>query len=347
MLKKLSKKRGFTIVEVLVAFVVFAIMAAMVSSILQTTMKVKQENLANAAAIEAQKQAYYQQAQPISKDNYTALKTAGANYSDDLDLKLGGTDYPIGFVAADPTGSKENFELEYYIGQSGNEPWIGSTEDSDGNGNGSDVFGDLNYKIYGSKGIGSITISMLPRTDGANRYNVFIGLTDNNTVDSAQKPFQTLRITFPYEIVNYGCVYYNNGADDAYTGVVEITKSADGKTMRLSGDGSSQSIFNLSGSQRSPFWVELASPLTTEQLQDMTKIFGDSGKTTVTKDNSATTAYSSADNYDATSVLYRTTFYQYVDPNATGTGDEPNYINIYAAIPEETPTTPTTPEATP
>ena len=45
MLKKLRSRRGFTIVEVMVAFVIFAIMAGMVGTILSTTMRAKQENI--------------------------------------------------------------------------------------------------------------------------------------------------------------------------------------------------------------------------------------------------------------------------------------------------------------
>lgn len=72
MLKKLRSRRGFTIVEVMVAFVIFAIMAGMVGTILSTTMRAKQENIDVEEEIAAQKQAYYQKQQPMSKDDYTS-----------------------------------------------------------------------------------------------------------------------------------------------------------------------------------------------------------------------------------------------------------------------------------
>ena len=56
MLKKLRSRRGFTIVEVMVAFVIFAIMAGMVGTILSTTMRAKQENIDVEEEIAAQKQ---------------------------------------------------------------------------------------------------------------------------------------------------------------------------------------------------------------------------------------------------------------------------------------------------
>ena len=45
MFKKILSRRGFTIVEVLVAFVIFSIMAAMIAMILNTTMRTRQGNI--------------------------------------------------------------------------------------------------------------------------------------------------------------------------------------------------------------------------------------------------------------------------------------------------------------
>ena len=51
-MKKLLKKRGFTIVEVLVAFVIFAIMAGMVSMILAQVNVARQQNTDTAEEIQ-------------------------------------------------------------------------------------------------------------------------------------------------------------------------------------------------------------------------------------------------------------------------------------------------------
>ena len=59
MLKKFLSRRGFTIVEVLVAFVIFSIMAAMIAMILNTTVRTKQENIVLEDEIANQKEKYY------------------------------------------------------------------------------------------------------------------------------------------------------------------------------------------------------------------------------------------------------------------------------------------------
>ena len=59
-MKRIFSKRGFTIIEVMVAFVIFAIMAAMVSTILQSALYAKQENVTLEDDIAEQKKAYYQ-----------------------------------------------------------------------------------------------------------------------------------------------------------------------------------------------------------------------------------------------------------------------------------------------
>ena len=59
MLKKFLSRRGFTIVEVLVAFVIFSIMAAMIAMILNTTVRTKQENIVLEDEISSQKEKYY------------------------------------------------------------------------------------------------------------------------------------------------------------------------------------------------------------------------------------------------------------------------------------------------
>ena len=341
MLKKISRKRGFTLVEVLVAFVIFAIMAAMVGVILQSTMRVKQQNLDDAAAIEAQKQAYYQKNQPISKDDYDALKSTNRN--DDVEFKIGGTDYSIDYVAADPFTGNQTFELQYYIGEKGNEPWNAAGDGAGDGGQGSDVLGGLNCGLYGSNGIESITVSMAKRNDVANRYYVFMSVSDNEQTESVLKPFQSLIISFPYPIVSYGYVNMGNGQDcSSEHRSIDISKTADGRSLRLSGNGSSLSIFNLAGGgTKSPFWVEFSKELTTEQLKDMTKVFGNSGLNDVTqvqKEISFTTQ--SWFNCDLSTPLYCTTFYPYKykikDEDGKDTDETDIRVNVFAATePEE------------
>lgn len=81
MLKEIKITSRLTIVEVMVTFVIFAIMAGMVGTILSTTMRAKQENIDVEEEIAAQKQAYYQKQQPMSKDDYTSKSADASNYT--------------------------------------------------------------------------------------------------------------------------------------------------------------------------------------------------------------------------------------------------------------------------
>ena len=166
MLKKLRSRRGFTIVEVMVAFVIFAIMAGMVGTNLSTTMRAKQENIDVEEEIAAQKQAYYQKQHPMSKDDYTSKSADASNYTGTVSLdfqKASGSagNVSVQYVAADPTGTDDSLELEYYIGQYGNDSWKAAKTDPEKVKQGEDsVLGGLNCGIYGSNGIMTVKIGI-------------------------------------------------------------------------------------------------------------------------------------------------------------------------------------------
>lgn len=335
MLRRIRKKGGFTLVEVLVAFVIFAIMAAMVSVIVQSTMRAKQENIQNDALIEEQKAAYYQKEQPASADDYKAKVAAGNNYKGNLSLAFGSDTITIPYVSADPTSTSDSFELEYYIGENGNDVWKTTQTSGDKKGKNGDLLSALNCGIYGSAGIESVTIGVAERDASKNQYYVFLKVKSQDGRDQNLKPFSQLRITFPVEIESVGYINGNNHIDDGTSrksdSWADLAIMGSKNTLRVSGDGKSKSIFNLDDSY--PLcYITTSTPLSTEQLSDMTKMFGTSGKGK--SDSCEDTGTIKSLNGSRDISVYKTTFEQFVSSK-----DE-TYINVFAATEKEDTKTP-------
>ena len=334
MLRRIRKKGGFTLVEVLVAFVIFAIMAAMVSVIVQSTMRAKQENIRNDALIEEQKAAYYQKEQPASADDYKAKSVAGNSYKGNLSLTFGSDTITIPYVSADPTSTSDSFELEYYIGENGNDVWKTTQTSNNKNGKNGDLLSALNCGIYGSAGVESVTIGIAERDASKNQYYVFLKVKSQNGRDENLKPFYQMRIKFPVDIASIGYIE-KNGNDDGDTNnkdaKAQLAVMGDSSTLRVSGDGKGKSIFNLDD-QYVLCYVTLASPLSSDQLSDMTKMFGTSGKGKSDSFDDTVTIKSRYGDRDIT--VYKTTFEQFVSSK-----DE-TYINVFAATEKEDTKTP-------
>lgn len=351
MLKLLRTKRGFTLVEVMVAFVIFAIMAGMVGVILNSTMMAKQQNTDIEAEIEAQKQAYYLKSQNIDKDEYDALSADSSNYSGTLSFDFkkntesGSTDIgttSIDFVAADPTKSSDNMELEYYIGEDGNDGWKEpKTDTNKTGGTSSSVLGGLDCGIYGTNGIDSVRVGIEPvEVDGKTRYYIyFYPTTDSSTLSNNIKYYMQVRIKFPSNITAKGYCNKNNGNDEANgnNSAVELTIPGDKKTIRIAGNGEYKTIFDA----RSAYptcWVELSSPLTDAQIADPCLIFGDSGESGVVKSN--------LNGAKTGSTVNLVEFFRYTvadDPATEEKDDAKTYVNVFAAKADEA--TPGTGEA--
>lgn len=336
MLRRLGKRKGFTLIEVLVAFVIFAIMAGMVGTILQTTMRVKQENTDNEENIELQKQEYYQKHMPASKDTYKSLSSDANAHQGNVDLNFytpsgSSKDLSVKYVAAEVNSEAEVFELEYYVGQEGNEAWKDNDDDDDidDDGGSGSVLRGLDAGIYGSAGIETVTVAVEPRNSEPNRYYVYVNVAAGDNAQDELANFSQIRIKFPYTILKYGYVNSigtDNNDGTKYNCAADLAISGDLQTIRISGNGMDgdlgKSIFNLS-SQKAVCWIELSSPLSSEQLSDVTKIFGDSGENSVYKDtaSSVTTGHT----------LNRVKFNHY--KSAQNEGKE--YVNVFAAEEDE------------
>ena len=205
MKKKLLTKRGFSIVEVMVAFVIFAIMAGMVATILSSTMQAKRENTDLEEEIAQQQNAYYTKTQD---------KTYDSSSSEQLTFNFTGVDpVKIKYSIGDPNAADADNQiaLEYFIGNVDYSVMSGkggssTPEKESGSGSVADRFAKTN--IYGSNGITSINV-ILHRDESyteGNRY--LIAAKAVGQVDTQYDMFKQYRLTFPSNILKYGYCNY-------------------------------------------------------------------------------------------------------------------------------------------
>ena len=183
MFKKILSRRGFTIVEVLVAFVIFSIMAAMIAMILNTTMRTRQGNIDLENEIAEQKEKYYLNTQ---KTDYTAKDgTIQLNFTDGAGNVS--VDYSVGNPNADTDDN--NIELDYYIGNVN----YNAVDDNGKKGDktSGSVMERLDSRIYGANGISEIDIKATdlgPVESGGYRYEFDI-LTYSSTLVGTQNEY--------------------------------------------------------------------------------------------------------------------------------------------------------------
>lgn len=208
MKKKFLTRRGFTIVEVLVAFVIFAIMAAMVAMILNTTMRTKQQNTALEEEISQQQTVYYGKTQEKAFDS-SSTEQLTFNFSGVAPVNIG---YSIGNPNADDADNQ--IALEYFVGDVNYGALSGSNSNQDkgsgGNGSVTDRFEKTS--IYGSNGLTSINVVLQRDTSYAEGYRYLIAAKALGDEDAQYDIFKQYRLIFPCGIVNYGYCNYEQAS---------------------------------------------------------------------------------------------------------------------------------------
>lgn len=323
--KKLLNKRGFTIVEVLVAFVIFAIMAAMVSVIIAGTNQAKRENIKLEEEIMKQQEKYYLNTQEMK---YDSSKKAGT-----LDFGFKGKDssslnVEVGYNIADPNDPSDDnaIALEYFI-TDGN--YTNGKDDSKNTTPGS-VTSKLDTRVYGSNGIDRVTMKVTKDSSySGTGYRYFIKSMATYSGLDQVKWFAQYRIIFPSKILDYG---YTDQKDNPpkiysrfeYTGYQFEVYAPYSRTLRISTrQDTTESKPIAIGAKYVYYYVVLEDELEkVDSSLDCNKIFGYSD----TKQTSTKTA---------SGCFEFTPYVEIQKDENTGVETTVRHINIFGAFPKE------------
>lgn len=326
-MKKFLSKRGFTIIEVMVAFVIFAIMAGMISVILNTMLSMRRENNVLEDEIKEQKEKYYLNTQDktySSKDGTLQFKFDGVS-----------SDVMIDYSVGDPNEESDDNQvaLDYFIGDVNYNSLFGDNKKQDDDDSKGSTIERLDSRIYGTSGIDSLTIKVedLGSVEGGYRYKFSVLATSSTLVGSQYEYHAQYKIVMPSTIVDYG---YVGGS-----GTLESKKSGYNKEIKLSlprtnsicvGSRMPQGYWEYNSNKDNyksmfakpsykSFWVTLSSKM---DVSDLNKIFGTSGTKQTSNKN--------GDKYVFTPYVET----QYDDKgNETGTV---THVNIFGAFPKDT-----------
>lgn len=227
MLKRFySKKSGFTLVEIVVAFAVFAIMASMIAQMLNIA--ILQRNSNNLYAQELAKQERLLTVIEKDQKYYNATdKTGAISMNFDNGTKFG-IDYQV--KATDPAAENQAEGINYFISpvdygfdEAAGSPVSGGSSITTV---GASQESQLDTRLAGSTGLGNVTVH---HAEYAGEYNggyVYYFQVSASCVDDSGK------ITFKQEDVAFGQyrMYFLCDELDAKSSAVEYS-SADGKKI--------------------------------------------------------------------------------------------------------------------
>ena len=195
MKKIFSKKSGFTLVEIVVAFAVFAIFAAMIMQILHLTINKKNENREYEQELANQQQALAAK---------TKTTTYDGNPDGQIKIKFSDTSLPemqINYETVNANGEKNTAGINYFVGDV-NYSASGGTSNSGGDTSGGDP-GDIgggsqtsryDTRITGTKGISYIQIIDVTKNSKTN-YTIKV-CADGTGVQEDNKPYEQYTLYF-------------------------------------------------------------------------------------------------------------------------------------------------------
>lgn len=329
MLKKYLSRRGFTIVEVLVAFVIFSIMAAMIAVILNTTLIARQENIDLENEIAEQKSKYYLNTQDMTystKDGTIQLQFDGGG---DIDI-----DYSIGNPNEETDDNK--VELDYYIGDVDYDAMYKDNNGKNGDDGVGSVMSRLDSRIYGTSGIDEIYIKAkdLGAVSNGYRYEFDVMPVSTSLVGSQYEFHAQFKMVFPCTIVDYGYIHHISqqpiNKEEGFSYNINLATPISDTLCIGSRMSKDDSMFKEASYKK--IWVTLSSKI---DVDDLNKIFGTSGSDQTT-------------NKEGDYYLF-TPYIEKVEQGEEGSHDDAGtikHINIFGAFPKESTDDPSTSEAT-
>ncbi len=222
MMKKIfSKRSGFTLVEIVVAFAVFAIMAAMILQVLNLVMLEKQNNADFAEKLRIQEEMIVKNGRYGDYDETNKTDTLNFTFGEDESYNI---DYEMLFPEKEDKSARYEDGLAYFIG-----PGASSSADDDPNAGIDATAGAgaqmdrLDTRITGTGGFNSINVYQVVKDDtysgpGA-RYFIEVSANGNDMADE-MVPYAQYKLYF----------YMKDQYDDVKSNVTYT--NADGSTYK-------------------------------------------------------------------------------------------------------------------
>lgn len=210
MKKLFSKKSGFSLVEIIIAFAVFSIMATMIARVLNLTLNRQEDNRKYEQNLQGQKEDLISRGKDKTYDNEKSSDgTLTLNFTDkdgktmpmELDYQLRSADGTVGevdginYFVGKLSYDEQNGEVKYIPGENSN-----TGNDDPDNIGGASQMSRFDTRITGTKGINSVKVSYT--YDSANDEYEFTVIVDDSAVDPTRKNISQVSLFFGEDKAN-------------------------------------------------------------------------------------------------------------------------------------------------